>query len=742
MHLNSTRNAFVCLAIGLLLTLAPAAHSQTITTGDITGTVTDVTGAVIPGATVTLKSLDTGQTRAVQTNEQGSYRSTFLAPGTYTVSVSSAGLRSDTSRVKVAVGQVQTVDLTMRVAESKESVVVTDAAPAIQSDNANLATTLTTQQIQDLPAPGGDITSVAFTVPGIVVSTGAGYGNFSSHGLPGTSNLFTINGNDYNDAYLNLNNSGASNLLLGQNEIAEASVVQNAYSVQYGRQAGAQVNYVTKSGTNAFHSSLIYSWNGDRLNANDFFNNANGVPRPRAVSNQYGASIGGPVFRNRLFFFADTEGLRYVLPATGVVTLPSPALQNYILNTVSPSQQSLYSTAFSIYNNAPGASRAVPVTNGSGQLQDASSNLGCGQLAGTAAPGGGTFGVDTGCAVAYGVNGSNQNSEWLMVTRADWNVNDKHKLYFRYKTDHGVQPTETNLINPLFNVQSIQPQHEGQINYTWVMSPTTVNNFIGSVLWYSAYFGQADINKVIQTFPTYMQIFDGGANGGGFYSAGSDLTYFPQGRNVGQLGLVDDFSVIKGAHTVKIGANLRKNRITDSSLLAGTYGYYSFNSLADFASGTTNINTGSSYFQSFTPITAAHIRLYNLGLYAQDEWSIKSNLKVTYGIRFDRTANPLCLDKCFSRLTQPFTSTAFSRDPTLPYNQSIQTGLSHAYPEVDAFVPQPRLGVVWTPERRRKRWFAAASASSPIFRPDIWFRACSAMLPSRSARPSTTHRSV
>lgn len=269
--------------------------------------------------------------------------------------------------------------------------------------------------MESLPMPGGDITTIAFTVPGINLSTGAGYGNFSSQGLPGTSNLFTINGADYDDPYLNLNSSGASNLTLGANEISEVTVVQNGYSVQYGRFAGAQINYVTKHGTNAFHGDLVENWNGDMLNANDFFNNLNGVPRPRDDSNQYAALLSGPVIKNKLFFLVDTEGIRYVLPVTSVVTLPSVALEQYALANVAPAARSLYQSAFNIWNSSPGAARSVPVTNGSGPLQDGNEALGCGQLAGTPALSGGIFGTDVGCARAYAANGSNQNSEWLLA---------------------------------------------------------------------------------------------------------------------------------------------------------------------------------------------------------------------------------------------------------------------------------------------------------------------------------------
>src|SRR5580658_7118561 len=389
-------HTFVSALCAVLFVIAhPAAFAQTATTGDVAGVVKDATDAVIAGATVTLKSLDRGEARTATTNEVGAYRFTFLRPGRYTVAAESTGLKTSVVAINVQVGQVASIDLTAAIQATQQVVEVTSAASALETDNANLATTFSATQVQELPMPGGDLSTVAFTVPGIVVSTGAGYGNFTSHGLPGTSNLFIINGNDYNDAYLNLNNSGASNLLLGANEIQEASVIQNAYSVQYGRQAGAQVNYITKSGTNGFHGDLTWNWNGDRLNANDFFANSEGLAKPKAISNQWAADVGGPIRKDKTFFYADTEGLYYTLPSAGVITIPTPQLQSYILSKVSAGSLPLYQNAFKIWDSAPGVSGAVPITNGSGLLQDANGNLGCGVtgFAGTAAPGGGTFGT-------------------------------------------------------------------------------------------------------------------------------------------------------------------------------------------------------------------------------------------------------------------------------------------------------------------------------------------------------------
>jgi hypothetical protein len=682
----------------VFIALASQGFAQTVTTGDLTGTVTDATGAMIPTATVTLKSLDTGETRTTQTNEAAVFRFIFLKPGNYTISAASAGLVSDANKLAIEVGQVANITLIAKVQSVTQTIEVSEAAGLVNADNANLAATFNSRQIDSLPMPGGDLTTIAFTVPGINLSTGAAYGNFSSQGLPGTSNLFTINGADYDDPFLNLNNSGASNLLLGANEVEEATVVQNGYSVQYGRFAGAQLNYVTKHGNNAFHGDLVENWNGDTLNANDFFNNLNGVQRPRDDSNQYAALLSGPVVKNKLFFLMDTEGIRYVLPVTSVVTLPSVALEQYALANVAPSAVPLYQNAFNVWNAAPGVGRAETVTTGPGPLQDASGNLGCGPtFAGTPAIGGGIFGTNVSCAKAYQANGSNQNSEWLLTARGDYNISDKETLNVRYKHDTGFQPTGTNLLTPSLNLQSIQPEQEGQVNLTSIISPTMVNNLIASALYYSAIFGPANEATALATFPSDFNINDGGANGGGFYAMGDFWPIFPQGRNVGQAQFSDDFSWVKGNHNIKIGINYRHEKVSDHGLLEGTNGYYEFNSLADFANGVTNPNTGSLYAQNFTTLDVAHIRFYNYGIYAQDEWAIKSNLKLMFGIRLDRSGNPSCVDNCYNNLTAPFLSTGFNTANT-SYDKVINTGLSQAYYGIDSIVPQPRVGLVWSPK--------------------------------------------
>src|SRR5262249_27268451 len=146
-----------------------------------------------------------------------------------------------------------------------------------------------------VPNGGGDLSYIAQTAPGSVMNTQAGFGNFSSNGLPANTNNFTVNSMPENDPFLNLNNSGATNILLGQNDVGEATVVSNGYSGEYSM-AGANVNYVSKAGTNTYHGNAIWRWNGVSMNGNNFFNKQNNPVTERGFvnDNQWAASFGGP----------------------------------------------------------------------------------------------------------------------------------------------------------------------------------------------------------------------------------------------------------------------------------------------------------------------------------------------------------------------------------------------------------------------------------------------------------------
>jgi hypothetical protein len=695
----------VAVAILTLAFQTTSLHAQTATTGAISGVVTDSTGAVMPNAVVTITDTATGAVHVEKANAEGRYAASLLKPGEFTVSASFDSFKSGTMKVFVGLSQTTPADIQM-VPAGTSSVVEVNAAtvPLIDSQNVALVTTLTESQIQDLPAPGGDVTTVAFTAPGVVVNAGGSYGNFSSNGLPGISNLFVLNGFDNQDPFLNLNNSGSSNLTLGQGELAEVSVVQNAYNSQFGRAAGAIITYTTKSGGNKFHGMLDYYGNTSVMNANGWENNFLGGPRPHAVSNEWAANLGGPIIKDKLFFFADFEGLRYVLPGTsGLVNFPSPALQTYMLANVPADALSQTKQAFAAYQSAPAYKNAAAVTNGPGAAQDGTGNLGCGNLAGTPTGTGGTFGVDTSCiSTAFG-SANNINKEWLFTGRADWKLSDKQTIYGRYKMDRGSQPTYTNFINPLFNAVSIQPEYEGQGNDTYVINSHMTNVFVLAANWYSAYFGPANNAASSAVYPDFL-LADLGFDGSGTNSA-AGLAFLgvpgalTQGRNVTQYQFEDDFNYLRGKNTIKAGFNFRRDLVSDYDSQANTvFPQVTILSLGDYASGT--LSTSSPYYgensfsQGFTNIKTAHLALYNLGVYAQDEFQALSKLKLTFGIRIDRTGNPLCTDNCFSQYGGAFPSSSASL--TAAYDSAnggpISNSNPHPFSNVQAINFQPRFG--------------------------------------------------
>jgi hypothetical protein len=684
----------------LLLLLPFTAKAQSIVTGGLGGTVTDSSGAVIAGASVTLKNADTGAVLTVTTTTNGTYQFTLLKPGNYNVTVSHEGFKQVSQPAQVLLGQIAVANVQLQVGATTETVTVTEQGALLQTEDANIASNFDTQQIQNIPNPGNDITYVAQTAPGVTMnnSTGGGFGNFEAFGLPGTANLFTINGNDYNDAFLNLNNSGSSNLLLGGNELQEVAVVSNGYTGQYGRQAGAQVDYTTKSGGNAFHGDAVYDWTGRALNANDPLNKAFGGARPFENNNQWAANFGGPIIKNKAFFFVNTEGIRYIFGSTHNVTTPTPAFESFVLGNVpqDAATQAFYNNVFKLYNGAPGIATAVP---------NAASCVGFAADPGT------TGGA---CTQSWTQSVSNGNKEWLLSGRVDYNLSDNDKIFGRVRFDRGTQPTYTDSINPVFNDQSIQPQNEGQLNYTHIFSPNVVNNFIGSVLWYSAIFGNLSPGPALALFPgnlafpvdgSLTALGTGSGNPGGFAQG----FLYPQGRRVTQWQLVDDLSIARGNHNFKMGVNFRRDDITDLTAAQQTL-YPAINAtLFGFANdqvaptgcnvtGTIQAGCGSVQF-NFATSPEQPVAYYSVGFYFQDEFRATSRLKLTMTLRADRNSGGVCQSGCAGLPVSEFANLPHGGD--IPYSAadggSFQTGQHTILPGIEKIVFEPRFGAAWTP---------------------------------------------
>jgi outer membrane receptor protein involved in Fe transport len=653
--------------------------AQTIVTGGFAGTITDPTGAVVPGVALTAKNVATGETYTTVSTATGGYVFSLLKPGEYSLSASKEGFKTSIQNVNVELGQNATLNFTMELGASSTTVEVTGVASLLQTQNANISTTFDTRQVLNLPNPGNDLTNIAQTAPGVTMNTssGVGYGNFVAFGMPGTSNLFTINGNDYNDPFLNLNNSGASNLLLGTNDVQEVAVVSNGYTGQYGRMAGAQVDYTTKSGTNTFHGDAMYFWTGSALNAEDYFLKASGQPKPFQNNNQWAANFGGPIKKNKAYFFLDNEGIRYTLATATQSFLPTPAFQSYVLSSIPAAATGFYDKAFGFYNGAKGAGDAVPQANTCPGIGGATVN---------ALPSGSTE-----CLSSVTLAGSAGNQEWFLVGRVDYSFSDNDKIFGRVKFDRGTQPTYADPISPLFNAISHQPQDEGQLNWTHIFSPTVANNFIFSDLWYSAVFQSTNVQAANAAFPVILcssntSLSCLGAAGGEFPFG----FFFPQGRNVEQYQFVDDLSVERGKHTFKMGVNFRRDDISDYRASELTLTPAISTSLAGFATDTVDTSTN----QNFATSSPQPLAMYSFGLYFQDEVTVSQKLKLTLALRADRNSGGICQHDCSSIPALPFQD--LSHDATIPYNQMVDVR-SSVLRDIEKVVLQPRVGFAWSP---------------------------------------------
>src|ERR1035441_8271949 len=295
------------LAVFVATSAAPIAFAQSNISGDIVGTIMDASGASLPGATITVTSVEKGQPKTATSGSFGEYRVPLLAPGKYKMSVTAPGFETTTVDTSISAGVVTQMNLNLTVGKASTAVEVSsEAIQVMHVDEAQLSPSFDLQQLQDLPNPGGDLTFVAQTTPGAVMNTQGGYGNFSTNGLPGTSNTFTMNGGYEGDPYLNLNNSGATNLLLGGNDVETVTVTTNSFDAAFGGLGGAQVNQISRSGGNAWHGNLDYLWNGRVMNANSWFNKfRGGSPRNFDNANQWSAAVGGPLRKDKIFGFIE-----------------------------------------------------------------------------------------------------------------------------------------------------------------------------------------------------------------------------------------------------------------------------------------------------------------------------------------------------------------------------------------------------------------------------------------------------
>src|SRR6266481_2542150 len=325
---NSALSLFMLLAIGLLETGQAYAHVAGAT---LTGTVKDASGAFIPNAQVTITDVATGITRTVSPGSAGLYTAPNLLPGTYEVRVTATGFSMQLQKgVTLTVGAEQVLDFTMKVGQMSQTVEVTTEAPTVELTSSTLSATVNATTVRELPLDGRSWTELANLQPGVVaaethaaVNVNRGYGaQLSISGARPQQNNYRLDGISIND----YSNGGPGSVLgqnLGVEAIQEFSVLTSNYSAEYGKTSGGVVNAISRSGTNQFHGSVYEFLRNSALDANNFFDNSNGVPKPPFRRNQFGVSAGGPIRKDRTFIFGDYEGVRQSEGTTQSSGVPS-----------------------------------------------------------------------------------------------------------------------------------------------------------------------------------------------------------------------------------------------------------------------------------------------------------------------------------------------------------------------------------------------------------------------------------
>jgi hypothetical protein len=609
------------VAFALTLFAGTSSFAQTFR-GTILGSVTDSSGAAVPGATVTVKNLDTGLVRTVTTSDDGSYAAPELPIGTYSVSVEKAGFKLGlVTGIKVEVSSERRADVALQPGQVAQTVTVQgEELPMVESTSNTLGGILESKLVTTLPVNGGDYQKLIFLVPGVtgspdqITDSPGSFGIFSVNGARGRANNFLLDGTDMNDGYRNdpaINEAGVFGTpatILPVSSIAELHVASN-FEAEYGRSAGAVVNIVTKSGTNQYHGAASEFFRNNALDARNFFNNTS-LPQNPFHNNQFSGSFGGPIIKDKTFFFVDYEGLREV----GAQSTPScvPTASDILANAPVPGNAaSINAVAAKIL-----AQKGWPAPNGTGSCLD-----------GTAPNG---FNTVLATPFSNNVNGG--------IIKIDHNFNKDNLLSGRYFLGDSEQSFPLALVGggalPNYNTFTPTRVQLVSISLVSVMSPSAVNEV--RVGW----------NRFAEGFFPQDRHFDPNSPSFGLNTGASGADLGLPRINVGsfpQLGAsssdarhrvdanwhyIDNISWKHGKHDIKAGYEFRRSTV---SQIFDSYfrGRINFNDLGQFLAGTPHSALQYSGDSDRNTFENSH------AIYLQDSYRWSSRVTLNLGLRYD-----------------------------------------------------------------------------------------------------------
>jgi hypothetical protein len=619
--------------------------------GSITGTVIDSSGAGIPNAKVKLVNEQNGFSLERNADASGSYTFTPLKIGVYTVTASADNFRGFEQRgVNVTAGSRVEVALTLGVASSDQTVEVSAAAPLLQTQEASTGATVAAQAIVNTPLLNRNPIFVAQLTPGVVPaeqgSRGANKGDFSANGQRSQQNNYVLDGVDNNAVLVDIPNGASYVIKPVPDALAEFKVQTSNYNAELGRGAGAVVNMSIKSGTNGLHGSMWEYWRNDMLNARDYFQTV--VPKYR--QNQFGATLGGPVIKDKLFVFGDVEANRIIFGQTSINTVPTAKMRTGDFSELlSPSLTN--NNVRTLYRPGSGGT-TLQQCNGqqnvfcANQISPVAQNV----LNATPAP---NLGVAGQTYNNYRFQGSASDNTVQYDGRVDWNASAKDQAFARYSVFNQVQ----NFPNPFGILDGSGFGSGGNIqdkarNFTFsenhFFSPTLSNEFRFGYNWINAKYSQSYAGTDVSSQLGLGGIPFSAGNGGTPHFNVSGMTgfgspeYVPTDEYENVAQLLDNVSKVVHHHTLKVGVNFQRIRVQtlQPSTPRGTYNFTGKYTQVPGSSSTTGFGIADMVANqmdnsSISNISTVHNQRWYRSAYFQDDWQVMPKLTLNLGIRWE-----------------------------------------------------------------------------------------------------------
>jgi hypothetical protein len=663
---------FAPLLLTLFLALTSFAQTQ-ITTGTLQGTVTDANGAVMPGANVEIKNLETNFSRSLTTDEEGRFVALALPPGNYSVTITKSGFaRTVLERATLTVGQALTVPFTMKVSGVEEQVTIT-STPTIDTVKTEVSTTLDDNTIKNTPILGRKFEDLLTLTPGVSITQGPDGDEINFAGQRGVFNNVSLDGGDYNNGFFGEQLGGQRAAIdITLEAVKEFQVVATGASAEFGRTAGGVINVISKSGTNDVHGSIFYFQRLEGLTANT----SDGKPLQDFHREQYGGSIGGPIKKDKAFYFFAFEGIRE--------NLTRPNLSEPI-GTPCPLSNPTIIANEGLINSSADCQRLALIN-----------------FFRT------TRNQEEGLPIKHKIN--NQ----AFFAKLDWDLNSKNKLAVSYNYDYSKNTNQTFDVatygNSANGIEGPSKINVVRFNLISTVSPTKINEA------HFSYSRELRPRSAVQSnVPPDTAM--------GFGTTFRFGNPFFLGPNVDELlwrtQVKDSFSIVTGNHTLKFGGEWL-HTLNDQVFRGFFNGRYIFDSVngflryaspaaaGGFGPNTTHCSNGT-FVTSPTPCPAgttaqgsplllflqgagltgpatdaagaSNIKNEDLALFAQDRWQIRSNFTINYGLRWEAQIFP-------DVIVNP-ANTAYGRflsDPRFPSDGTLHSPKKQF---------QPRVGFSW-----------------------------------------------